>query len=68
MNILSPIDFFSKIKISTNFAILWLNMFWDKHHCDCITKLRKKKLDKGASCQAQGMELDEAKISLEKPM
>jgi hypothetical protein len=31
-------------------------------------KTEKKRLDKGAGCQAQGMELDKAKFSLEKPM
>jgi len=46
-----------KMKYVLGYAPLWL------HH-----KIEKKRLDKGASCQAQGMELDEAKFSLEKPM
>jgi hypothetical protein len=46
-----------KVKYVLGYAPLWL------HH-----KIEKKWLDKGASCQAQGMELDEAKFSLEKPM
>jgi len=30
-----------KQKNSTNFAILRWNIFWDMHHCDCITQSRK---------------------------
>jgi hypothetical protein len=45
------------VKYVLGYAPLWL------HH-----KTEKKRLDKGASCQAQGMELGKAKFSLEKLM
>jgi hypothetical protein len=45
-------------------------MFWDVHHCDCITQSRKNNWARVQlqGWNAQGMELDEAKFSLENPM